>query len=197
MYTGAYNYGTIGSIWISAAIPTGSQPTMVAGNNYTFRIQGNGLGFNATYSSYGSYFSNSYGLNPCWSGGCWKINFKTYVAVPGASPTATDNCGIATFSSTHNPGNFFPVGTTPVTYTATDIHGNTSTCSFNVTVTDNENPVITAPANISVNNDAGTCGAIVVYTTPVGTDNCTGATTTQTAGLPSGSTFPVLLPIRL
>ncbi len=191
LYTGTYNYGTVGSIWLTAAIPTGSQPTMVSGNNYTFRIQGNGLGFNATYSTYGSYYSNSYGLNPCWSGGCWKIDFKTYVSVPGASPTATDNCGISTFSSTHNPGDFFSVGTTPVTYTATDIHGNTSTCSFNVTVTDNENPVITAPANISVNNDAGNCGAVVTYTAPVGTDNCPGATTAQTAGLPSGSTFPI------
>jgi uncharacterized cupin superfamily protein len=32
---------------------------------------------------------------------------------------------------------------------------------------------------------------VVTYTTPVGTDNCTGQTTTQTAGLASGSTFPV------
>jgi hypothetical protein len=32
---------------------------------------------------------------------------------------------------------------------------------------------------------------VVTYTTPVGSDNCGGATTAQTAGLPSGSTFPV------
>lgn len=33
-------------------------------------------------------------------------------------------------------------------------------------------PVITCPTDITVNNDPGTCGAIVNYTTPVGTDAC-------------------------
>ncbi|MFN6117540.1 MAG: HYR domain-containing protein, partial [Flavobacteriales bacterium] len=46
-------------------------------------------------------------------------------------------------------------------------------------------------ANISVNATAGTCGAAVTYTAPVGTDNCPGATTAMIAGLASGSTFPV------
>ncbi len=32
---------------------------------------------------------------------------------------------------------------------------------------------------------------LLTYTAPVGTDDCTGASTTQTAGLPSGSAFPV------
>lgn len=31
----------------------------------------------------------------------------------------------------------------------------------------------------------------MTFTPPVGTDNCTGQTTTQTAGLASGTTFPV------
>ncbi|MBL4593391.1 MAG: gliding motility-associated C-terminal domain-containing protein, partial [Flavobacteriales bacterium] len=35
------------------------------------------------------------------------------------------------------------------------------------------------------------CSAVVSYTAPVGTDNCAGATTALTAGLASGSTFPV------
>ena len=33
-------------------------------------------------------------------------------------------------------------------------------------------PTITCPGDITVNNDPGTCGAIVSYTTPVGTDAC-------------------------
>ncbi len=89
------------------------------------------------------------------------------------------------------PNSVFPIGTTTVSFLATDNSGNTSTCSFTITVTDNENPAITCPANISVNNDAGVCGATVTYTAPTGTDNCPGATTTQTAGLASGSVFPV------
>ena len=38
-------------------------------------------------------------------------------------------------------GEVFPVGTTTVTYKAVDAAGNTSECSFNVTVVDNEDPV--------------------------------------------------------
>jgi hypothetical protein len=60
-----------------------------------------------------------------------------------------------------------------------------------VTVNDTENPTISCPANITVNNDPGACGAVVTYTAPAGTDNCAGATTAQTAGLASGATFPV------
>jgi hypothetical protein len=33
-------------------------------------------------------------------------------------------------------------------------------------------PAITCPTNITVNNDAGVCGAVVNYTAPVGTDSC-------------------------
>ena len=66
-----------------------------------------------------------------------------------------------------------------------------SVCSFNVTITDTELPTISCPSNISVSNDLNSCGAVVTYTPPVGTDNCPGSTTTQTAGLASGSTFPL------
>ena len=67
----------------------------------------------------------------------------------------------------------------------------TASCSFTVTITDSEAPTIICPVNITQVNNAGTCGAVVTYTAPVGTDNCPGAATAQTAGLPSGSTFPV------
>ncbi|MFN8165959.1 MAG: HYR domain-containing protein [Bacteroidia bacterium] len=79
-------------------------------------------------------------------------------AVVNFSVTATDNCS-ANVVSTPASGSFFAVGTTTVTSTATDAAGNTSTCSFDVTVTDGENPVISCPANMSVSADAGQCGA--------------------------------------
>jgi hypothetical protein len=106
-------------------------------------------------------------------------------------PTATDNCSLASFTSTHMPGDTFPVGTTTVTCIATDAANNSTTCSFTVTVVDDTLPVIPCPADITVNNDPGVCGALVTYAAPVGTDNCAGATTAQTAGLPSGATFPI------
>ncbi|TAF33325.1 MAG: HYR domain-containing protein, partial [Cytophagales bacterium] len=88
-------------------------------------------------------------------------------------------------------GATFPVGTTTNTFQVTDAAGNVSTCSFAVTIVDNQAPSIICPANITQNVTAGTCGRVVTYTAPVGTDNCSGAVTTQTAGLPSGATFPV------
>lgn len=54
-----------------------------------------------------------------------------------SEPTAIDNCSIQSFSSTHSSGDTFPLGTTTVTYTATDVSGNTSSCSFDVTTYNN------------------------------------------------------------
>ncbi|MDF1673696.1 MAG: HYR domain-containing protein, partial [Vicingaceae bacterium] len=99
-------------------------------------------------------------------------------------PTYTDNCG-ASMTSTHNPGDFFNVGTTGVTYTVTDSAGNVSTCSFNVNVNDTELPIITCPAPIA------TCDSLVNYNAPVTSDNCGVDTLIQLTGLPSGSIFPV------
>lgn len=52
-------------------------------------------------------------------------------------PTESDNCAGVNVTSTHNSGDVFMVGTTTVTYTATDASGNAETCSFTVTVVDN------------------------------------------------------------
>jgi hypothetical protein len=50
-------------------------------------------------------------------------------------PTITDFCPGFSVVTSHFPGTQFPVGqTTTVTYTATDGSGNTSICSFTVTV---------------------------------------------------------------
>jgi len=56
--------------------------------------------------------------------------------------TATDNCGPVTITRSPS-GNTFPVGTTIVTWTATDGAGNHSSATQNVTVIDNTPPVIT------------------------------------------------------
>lgn len=54
--------------------------------------------------------------------------------VDWVEPFATDNCTVVSLTSTHNPGDSFPVGTTTVSYTATDQCGNTASCSFDITV---------------------------------------------------------------
>jgi gliding motility-associated-like protein len=49
---------------------------------------------------------------------------------------ASDNCGISTIVLKNGlpSGSIFPVGTTVVTFEATDMHGNKSQCSFNVVI---------------------------------------------------------------
>ncbi|MBM2813908.1 MAG: hypothetical protein HW421_670 [Ignavibacteria bacterium] len=92
-----------------------------------------------------------------------------------------------TFS--HVSGSSFPVGSTTVTCTATNSAGSAS-CSFDVTVIDNELPTIVCPSNITA-NPTSLSGAVVNYTAPVGQDNCGGAVTAMTSGLASGSNFPI------
>ncbi len=114
-------------------------------------------------------------------------------------PTATDACihCCTTQSITGNfaPGATFPVGVTTVTYTATDVSGNTSTCSFTVTVVDNTKPIIAGcPANITVNTGAGrtTCDQVATWTEPTATDNCTAAgSLVRFRSHAPGSVFPV------
>jgi HYR domain len=114
-------------------------------------------------------------------------------------PTATDACihccTTQPITGNYAPGATFPVGVTTVTYTATDVSGNTSTCSFTVTVVDNTKPLIAGcPANISVNTGAGrtTCDQTATWTEPTATDNCTAAgSLIRTRSHAPGSIFPV------
>ncbi|MFQ5425211.1 MAG: HYR domain-containing protein [Phycisphaerae bacterium] len=111
-------------------------------------------------------------------------------AVNWLPPTVTD-CSAVTLTPTHNPGDTFPVGTTTVTYTATDAAGNVATCSFNVTVNDTESPVFAACSpDVLVQADAGACTASIVLQTPAVTDNCSTATVSSDAPaiFPMGAT---------
>jgi hypothetical protein len=105
------------------------------------------------------------------------------------TPVTADNCGVA--SVTNNALPPFAVGTTVVTWTVTDIHGNTKTATQNVTVIDNQNPTITAPGAITVNANTGACYATSVSLgTPVTADNCgvAGVTNTAPTFFPVGTT---------
>jgi hypothetical protein len=70
-------------------------------------------------------------------------------------------------------GSFFHVGTTAVAVTGTHADNTTAgTSGFNVTVVDNENPTISAPANVVVSAPAGSCEVSVDPGTPTTGDNC-------------------------
>jgi hypothetical protein len=110
-----------------------------------------------------------------------------------AAPVGSDNCpGAMTIRTGGLPsGSTFPVGSTLQSYSITDAHGFSAACSFAIQVVDNQGPILVCPANITVSAGVGSCAATVNFITPVGTDNCTGATTVRTAGQASGSTFSV------
>ncbi|WP_172594388.1 HYR domain-containing protein [Mariniphaga sediminis] len=118
------------------------------------------------------------------------------------APTFDDNCdgtGLpGTLSAGFSSGQAFPVGVTTVTYQYTDAAGNgPAECSFTVTVTDSEVPVITCPADISVNNSSGFCyatAAVVGLVNATATDNCNPSPTvtgTRSDGLALNVNYPV------
>jgi hypothetical protein len=149
---------------------------------------GNGNFMLLTYYGYyiNSVTANGVGVN-LGSNNYSKGVFKDGT---GSGISASDNCTYTLTQTAGLPsGSVFPVGTTTNTFVATDASGNTATCSFNVTVVDNQLPTITCPADILVYATSA-AGATVTYVAPVGTDNCP-VSPVLTAGLPSGSTFPI------
>jgi predicted outer membrane repeat protein len=102
------------------------------------------------------------------------------------SASATDNCS-ATVTYSHASGSTFGIGTTTVTATATDPGGNTATCSFTVTVSDNEAPEVTCPTQVIGTVMPGAATGTATFTSTV-TDNCSA---TVSYSHVSGSSFPV------
>ncbi len=103
-------------------------------------------------------------------------------------PEASD-CSAFTMSSDLANGSSLPIGNHIVNFTFTDDHGNSSSDSILVTILDGELPQVSGtPADITVNNGAGSCGVIVVWTEPTTTDCTFSALETN---FPSGSQFLV------
>ncbi|MCB9284731.1 MAG: HYR domain-containing protein [Lewinellaceae bacterium] len=128
--------------------------------------------------------------------------------VLGLVPTATwDNCSVSLayslvvdaqesglwppITGPGQPGSVnIPVGSAEMTYTITDPSGNSDQCTFTLVVNDTQNPAITCPPDIAVNNDNGLCEAVVSFSVPY-SDNCAGVVRSQDAGLASGASFPI------
>lgn len=127
------------------------------------------------------------------------------------APTAMDNCGVVSLDSTHASGDIFLLGETVVQYMAMDAAGNIDTCSFTVTVEDQQAPIIACPDTVVVSID-GTlitdesavvnappvtmnCDSVSIsFDLPTVTDGCDTMVTliqTDTTGLMSGSNFGV------
>jgi hypothetical protein len=72
------------------------------------------------------------------------------------TPTTSDNCAVDNVTVSHTSGSVFNAGTTTVTYTVTDVNGNVTTCSFNVTVIIPVNPPPAPPYLIVEGQDTKT-----------------------------------------
>ena len=104
----------------------------------------------------------------------------TATGVALGTPTTNDNCGVA--STTNDAVEPFALGDTDVIWTVTDDAGNTATCTYTITVEDNEDPTITCPSEVVVSTDSGLCTATgVTLGSPTTNDNCGVASTTNDA----------------
>jgi hypothetical protein len=106
-----------------------------------------------------------------------------------SSGTTLEETAIPIFPENTEVTFFFPVGSSTVTYALTDANGNTSSCSFDVTVNDTEFPVITCPADVTIQLAGGDCEEAYTPTDYTATDNCA---VVDIYGIPP---FSQLLPI--
>src|SRR6056297_196602 len=93
-------------------------------------------------------------------------NFAVFVNDPTA-PSAIIN----DYNGTENASDFYPVGTTTVTFFAENDPNNS--CTFDITVQDLEGPTFTNCDDITINLDAGECSQILNFDPQV-VDNCDG-----------------------
>ncbi|MFD2552652.1 HYR domain-containing protein [Bizionia sediminis] len=119
--------------------------------------------------------------NTEWAAGSYARVIVTYSEIETEIEVLqTDTTGLTS-------GDVFPVGTTTLEYTATDPSGNQTICSFDVTVTDTTNPIVTAPADVTVSTN-NSCDALnVTLGAPTTSDNCGIASVTNDAP----ATFPL------
>ncbi|MCG8532110.1 MAG: HYR domain-containing protein, partial [Desulfovibrionales bacterium] len=151
----------------TVTVQDNTQPTITCPNDTTVN---NGAGVcTATVNN----------LDPTTADNC-AVTVQTWT-MTGATTGNSPNTGINDIS-----GTAFNSGVTSVTYTVEDAAGNTASCSFNVVVNDTEDPSITCPANVTVDNDAGVCTAIVNSLAPTVSDNC--GVTVQTWAMTGATT---------
>lgn len=101
-------------------------------------------------------------------------------------PVLKDNCPDTKliFLTGYASGSSFPKGTTYVSCRLEDKSGNFDTCSFRITVNDNEKPSIHCPPDIE------RCDTFVSYPLPQFTDNCPGSTLNLISGIGNNKIFP-------
>jgi hypothetical protein len=94
---------------------------------------------------------------------------------PGTA-TATDNCPGVSVAGARSDGQTlnapYPIGTTTITWTATDVHGNTSTATQTVTVQDTQAPSLLSSVAVMLMGPPFNHALINVGLSGSATDNC-------------------------
>ena len=121
----------------------------------------------------------------------WKSAYLCIGVATWNLPSTADNSGVQpllTEANSRISGAEFTVGVTTVQYTVTDGSGNTKSCSFTVTVQDDNDPEITCPGNVVVSTSGATQAAS--WSPATATDNAdTSVALSYTKA--SGSSFAV------
>lgn len=123
------------------------------------------------------------------------VECHTSFTDPGA--VAHDACAGDFAATASGSVNANVVGSYTITYNATDPSGHAAAAvTRTVNVVDTTAPVVTAPANVTVNTGAGNTSCSVTVSdatlgTASATDSCAGALSVTRTGVPSGNIFPV------
>ena len=110
-------------------------------------------------------------------------------AVVSFTLTATGGCSQATVTSIPASGSTFPVGTTTVNVTASDLCGHTNTCNFTVTVKPPVYPPIALINSTNITVTATSSNGAVVSFASTATGGCSPPAISFVPA--SGSTFPI------
>ncbi|XP_033642798.1 uncharacterized protein LOC117302922 [Asterias rubens] len=109
-----------------------------------------------------------------------------WIVTPTANDAWEGTILASTIDCTDQAGNIvttlgrYQVGVTTVTCIATDSSGNEGSSSFNITVIDNEPPIISTPANVTTNVTSGTTTATVNWSPePSAIDAVSGAVNSE------------------
>ncbi|XP_030831233.1 mucin-17 isoform X5 [Strongylocentrotus purpuratus] len=112
------------------------------------------------------------------------------VSVFWTAPTATDDFDTPTVTPSIQPGSSFQAGSTPVTYTATDSAGLSTTCSFSVIVIDVTDPMLVGcPSGATGMLLPGQSQTTVTWNPPTSSDNSGQSTQTSTYSPPASFPF--------
>ncbi|MFM8513035.1 MAG: T9SS type A sorting domain-containing protein [Bacteroidota bacterium] len=104
--------------------------------------------------------------------------------------SASDACGVASYDPVYFTFGRSDCGSRDtVTITVRDFHQNERVVTVPLLVLDTIKPVVVSTPPLM--DTVPYCESRVVYSMPVGSDNCGMVQVTQTAGLPSGSVFPL------